>query len=288
MSSKADRFLEQHPELLHADETSESAIRKLASAVAPLEWYHRFQIHGMERIPASGGFLFVINHSVGVISELFLLLRTWHIHFRGTRPPVRALSHQLWWQFPATLMQFPKIGAIFAHPDVARRRLANGDVILLYPGGDLEAFRPFSDRYKVTLGGRHRFVTLAREAGVPIVPLVVCGSHANYVVLPGAQTLAQKTPLGRMYRAKSLPLSLGLAGVSVTALASLAMPLLLPLLGLASLQAMIPAPSRIEAEILAPILPREDESDQECARRIRDAMQVSMDQMAGNRTTPWG
>jgi hypothetical protein len=56
-------------------------------------------------------------------------------------------------------------------------------------------------------------------------------------------------------------------------LSTLALPLLAPLVPLAVLQALVPFPVKIQARILAPIVPAEGESDAEVAGRVRRALQ---------------
>lgn len=289
MAKVADRFLAEHPELLHADETSPERIHRLSELLAPLEAYHRLQVRGLENVP-NGGCLLVANHSSGVLSEVLLMLRAWHKRF-GDRP-VKALSHQVFWQFPFSLLEFQKIGAVLAHPDVARRKLQEGDTLLTFPGGDQEAWRPFSERYEVTLGGRTGFVSLAREAGVPIIPVVICGSHTTNIALPGGKALARYTALGKLFGIKVVPLTAGSIFWGLSSMMTIIIPPLLPLLPLFAtagfLQGLLPLPSRIEIEVMEPMTPRDDETNAAFAERLRAAMQETMDRLAAGRLTPWG
>ena len=280
----ADRFLDRHPELLDEDGHSPSVRRRVAQLVAPLALWHRFRCSGLEHVP-DGACLLVANHSAGAIVEVLLVLRAWTE--RHPERPARGLAHQVAFQRPFKWAPVSRLGAILAHPEVARRSLARGDALLVFPGGDLEASRSFADRYRVTLGGRTGFARLAREAGVPIVPLVICGSHAPYVVLPGGEAFARVTGLARLFGLKSFPLTIG----AVTSLASAALalvnPFAWPLVGLAIAAAAVPLPSRIEAEALPPIHPIAGESDEALGERVRVAMQQAMDRMAAGRSSPW-
>ncbi len=284
MSRLADEFLARHPELRHEDRASERAIGWAAALTTPLSGYFRFRAQGLERLPP-GPNLVVANHSVAAVHEIFLLLRAWRRRF-GARP-IRGLAHRIAWQGP--FRRFPvmqKIGAVFAHPEVARAVLARGQTLIVFPGGDVEALRPFGSRYRIDFAGRHGFVRLAREAGVPIVPLVLCGAHAAYVALPGAERAARLSGADRRL-AKALPLTLG--GVAAAAsLPGILFPPLWPLTGLAMLQAFIPLPTRIEAELLDPIHVGAGEADASIAERVRATMQAAMDRLAARRRTPWG
>ncbi|HEX2569064.1 MAG TPA: 1-acyl-sn-glycerol-3-phosphate acyltransferase [Polyangia bacterium] len=280
-----DRFLAEHPEHLEdEDRISWDAVRRLAQLAAPLDRYFRFQHRGWEHVP-DGSCLFVVNHSIGAIPEILLLLRAWYQRF-GERP-ARGLAHQVLWQGPAKWARIEKIGAALAHPEVARRSLARGEALVVFPGGDAETCRPFTDRYKVNLGNRIGFAKLARQTRTPIVPAVLCGSHATYIMLPGAEHFARWSRVGRFFGLKAFPLTAGCVGVLSAALTTLLFPPAFPLFGAAWLQSILPLPARIEMEVLPPIHPRPDETDEELAERVRAAMQEAMDRLAAQRKTPW-
>lgn len=281
----ADRFLAEHPELLDEDRFSPVFRRVIATLMAPWAAYHRLRVHGWERVP-DGGCLMVANHSVGAVIEIMLLIRAWHMRYPSR--PARGLAHQVAWRWPLKAFPVQKLGAIFAHPEVARRSLARGEALLVFPGGDLEACRPFYERYRVTLGGRTGFARLATASDVPIVPVVICGSHATYIALPGGGRFARLTPLGRFFGLKAFPVTAGFLGVMASAAAALAFPPTLPAFLGWFAAAVVPLPSKIEMEFLEPIWPREGETEAELAERVRAAMQEGMDRLAARRKTPWG
>jgi 1-acyl-sn-glycerol-3-phosphate acyltransferase len=280
-----DRFLAEHPELLSDERrVSWETVRRLAQLAAPLDRYFRFRHRGWENVP-EGACLFVVNHSIGAIPEILLLLRAWYQNF-GDRP-ARGLAHQVFWQAPAKWAGAEKIGAVLAHPEVARRALARGEALVVFPGGDAETCRPFADRYQVSLGGRSGFAKLAQQTRTPIVPAVLCGSHATYIMLPGAEHFARWARLGRFFGLKAFPLTAGCVGVLTTALTTLLFPPAFPLFGAAWLQSILPLPARIELEVLPPIYPDPGETDEQLAERVRVAMQEAMDRLAAQRKTPW-
>ena len=63
--------------------------------------------------------------------------------------------------------------------------------MLVYPGSDLDTFRPFRDRDKIVLGGRKGFLELALRERVPIVPVVTAGTHEQIIVLTRGDRLAR-------------------------------------------------------------------------------------------------
>ena len=285
MSDTPEHFLAEHPELLDEDRTSALAQQVVAALTAPLSAYHRVSSSGWQHVPA-GGCLVVANHNIHAVGEIFLLLREWTRHL-GARP-ARGLMHRIAWQAPFKwfpLLQW--IGGIFAHPEVARRALARRDALLVFPGGDVQALRPFRDRYRIDFYGRMGFVRLARDAGVPIVPVVICGAHATHIMLPGGEWLARKLGLKRSLGVRSFPLTVGAIGAAVGVAGGLLSPLLWPAAGLSLASATVALPSRIDIEVLPPLLVADGESDEAATARVRDVMQASMDRLAARRRTPW-
>ena len=82
--------------------------------------------------------------------------------------------------------------------------------MLVYPGGDHEVFRPWTERHKIDFNGRTGFIKLALRAGVPIVPAVLCGAHNSVVVLSRGDRLVRFMPHLRLMRVKVMPIMLGL------------------------------------------------------------------------------
>jgi 1-acyl-sn-glycerol-3-phosphate acyltransferase len=55
--------------------------------------------------------------------------------------------------------------------------------VLIFPGGDHEAFRPVWQAYRVDMANRKGFLRIARRAWVPIVPLGIRGSQFALPIL---------------------------------------------------------------------------------------------------------
>ena len=134
--------------------------------------------------------------------------------------PVTALTHQLAW----TLGVGPLIEALGARPashDSAREAFENGEHVLVFPGGDIEAGKPRDERNQVVFGGRSGFARLAIEYDVPIVPIVTAGAGESLLVLARGERLARALRVDKLLRIKALPLTVSLPwGVSVGAVGS--------------------------------------------------------------------
>ena len=61
-------------------------------------------------------------------------------------------------------------GAIRAAPGEALRTLARGHAVMVFPGGDFDAEKPFWRRDEVRFAGRRGWARLAIRAQVPVVP----------------------------------------------------------------------------------------------------------------------
>jgi 1-acyl-sn-glycerol-3-phosphate acyltransferase len=181
-------------------------------AMPVLETYVRWfrpEVRGFDRVPAKGPFLVVGNHSGGATPpDLPILMTTWWRE-RGVDEPVYGLFHSMFMNLPGVGPQMHKAGALEAGWDNAEAVLGQGGIVIVFPGGDHEAMRPFSDRDKIDFAGRKGFLRLALRAGVPIVPAVSCGAHDTVLVLTRGERLARMSPLLRRWRVKTQPFMLG-------------------------------------------------------------------------------
>ncbi len=250
-------------------------------------WF-RPTVSGWEEVP-EGPFLCVANHSGYGVMEILTLLCLWVGRF-GLSRPVVGLAHDLglWWPF--RLIVLP-IGGVRASSAAGLEPLARGLPVLVFPGGDVDALRPFSARDRVVWGGRRGFLRTARDAGVPVVPLVISGSHAQYTLLPGGPLIARLLGLRRL-RLATWPLPLG-GWVFLGALGGwLAGALPWYAVAVAAAGAVCPNPTRIDYRFLAPEAPPGVGVDgaalAEKAEALRSRMETALVEMGAKRRTPWG
>ena len=144
--------------------------------------YFRADVRGLDRIPADGPVLMVGNHSGGnVPPDTFVFTLAFCSYF-GVERPFYQLAHNLVVSAPP-LGWLRKFGTVAANPENARLALESGAALLVYPGGDYEVFRPSWERNVVDFGGRKGYVRLARDAGVPIVPVASVGGQETALFL---------------------------------------------------------------------------------------------------------
>lgn len=170
--------------------------------------YFRLRVEGIDNVPATGPMLLVGNHSGGLVpSEGGFTMLAIHDHF-GPDRAIYALTHDFVFEDPVLRSYAGRLGMLRAGHDSARHAFAAGAGVLVYPGSDLDTFRPFSDRDKVVLGGRTGFLRLALRERVPIVPVVTAGVHEQLVVLARGDRLARLIHAHRWARTDVLPLVL--------------------------------------------------------------------------------
>jgi 1-acyl-sn-glycerol-3-phosphate acyltransferase len=208
----------------------------------PLMWllttvYFRAEVRGMERIPEGGPVLFVSNHSGGNMTPDSIVFTLAFNSYFGVERPLYSLAHALVTSWPGIGSMAKRWGIITAGPDAAKAAFERDACVLVYPGGDVEVHRPYSARNEIRFDGRKGFLRLAREAGVPIVPVVANGGHDTYLPLTDGRAIAKALRLDKLARLKVLPISIALPwGINI-----------------GDFLGHIPTPAKIRMEVLDPI-----------------------------------
>ena len=78
-----------------------------------------------------------------------------------------------------------RIGVIHASRENAAKALRSSGVVLVFPGGDYDAYRSTFAQNRIDFHGRKGYVRTAIEAGVPIVPAVSIGGQETQLFLTG-------------------------------------------------------------------------------------------------------
>jgi len=158
--------------------------RLFVPALAPLAWYHRFSVAGLEHLPRQGPGIVAVTHSAATY-ETFLLF---HAIYRLTGRWVRALGDRVWLRVPGLGRTLHDLGYANASRENARALLEAGELIAVAPGGMREALRPAHERFQVRWQGRTGFVRLALATGAPIVLAACPAADLIYTVYGNAFT----------------------------------------------------------------------------------------------------
>src|SRR5947208_13322781 len=139
--------------------------------------YFRGEVSGLERIPDEGPVLLVGNHSGGtVIADTFVFSQAFYDRF-GPQRSFYQLAHDLVFRLPGLRTLVQRWGTVPASRSNMRRAINQGSALLVYPGGDVETFRPTWKSGDIHLAGRMGFIRLALDTGVPLVPVVAVGGR---------------------------------------------------------------------------------------------------------------
>jgi len=190
-------------------------IRRNQGLLETFSSYFNPEVRGIERLPVRGPFLIVGNHNGGATPPDMPILMTRWWNTRGVDEPVYGLFHSFFFNLPGVGPTMRKAGGIEANPEAAEHALRSGGSVVVFPGGDHDVFRPWSERHHIDFAGRTGWIRLALRTGVPIVPAVSCGAHNSVVVLSRGDRLVRWMPHLRLMRVKVMPIMLGLPwGVS--------------------------------------------------------------------------
>jgi 1-acyl-sn-glycerol-3-phosphate acyltransferase len=240
-----------------------------------LDYYFRHEISGWDRLPEPPCLLVGI-HAGGILPiDAYAFGFAWFRHF-GMDRVARGTAHDFLTASPVIGDYLGKIGVIPASHGGISTALAAGEDVILYPGGDLDALRPWTKRDEVVFGGRKGWIRMAIEADVPIVPVANLGASDTLFVLTDGQMIAKVLQLDKLLRAKAVPLAVGF-------------PLGLTL----GVIPQIPLPAKLRSEILEPIyidgsdgMRFDDDFVEEKEREVVAALQGGVDRLAKRRRFP--
>lgn len=261
-----------------ADEQAETTkwdpgfTRQITNLVGPaIKRYFRAEVRGVSSMPAAGGALVVSNHSGGMLTPDVLVFAPEFYKYFGFDRPLYTLGHYGIFIGPlGNLLR--RAGVIEASRENAGKALREGAIVLVFPGGDYDSYRPTMTANVVDFAGRTGYVRTAIDAGVPIVPMVSIGAQETQIFLARGDSIARRIGLTRA-RMEILPISIGFPfGLSVI------------------FPPNVPLPSKIVTRVLDPIditaefgeNPDVDEVD----HHVRSVMQTALDELARKRRFP--
>ncbi len=244
----------------------------LINAVTPVinRWF-RPEVRGLETFPSAGGALVVSNHSGGVLTPDWNVLAPALYGRFGYDRPLYTLAHYgvFFTPFRAAL---GRLGVIHANQENAEEALRSGAVVLDFPGGDYDAFRPTLSQKVIDFGGRTGYVRAAMKAGVPIVPAVSIGGQETQLFVTRGNWLAKRLRF-KHFRIEILPVTIGFPfGMTVF------------------FPANMPLPAKIVYQVLEPIDVAarfgEGADVDEVDGYVRSAMQTALDRLGRERRFP--
>jgi 1-acyl-sn-glycerol-3-phosphate acyltransferase len=240
-----------------------------------VDYWFRMEIDGWENVPAPPALLVGIHSGAPFVWDAWTVGLQWWRRF-GQDRPLHGTAHDALMAIPVIGRYFRSMGVLPAAPDAIATALAQGRDVALWPGGEVDSLRPWTERDRANLAGRKGFVKMAIRAGVPIVPIATVGGADAMPVLIRGDRLSQVLKLDRLLRLKVFPLAVSLPwGIAPAALPQL------------------PLPAKIRTRFMPAVEldhdPARAEDDEYVDRKyneVQDSIQRGMDALARKRALP--
>jgi 1-acyl-sn-glycerol-3-phosphate acyltransferase len=240
-----------------------------------VDYWFRMEIDGWENIPEPPALLIGIHSGAPFVWDAWTVGLQWWRRF-GPERPLHGTAHDALMAIPGFGRYFRSMGVLPAAPDAIATALAEGRDVALWPGGEVDSLRPWSERDRANLAGRKGFVKMAIRAGVPIVPIATVGGADAMPVLIRGDGLSRALRLDRILRLKVFPVAISLPwGIAPAALPQL------------------PLPAKIRTRFMPAVeldqdAERADDDDYiaEKYNEVQDSIQYGMDALARKRALP--
>ena len=240
-----------------------------------MDYWFRMEIEGWEKLPPPPALLVGIHSGAPFVWDAWTVGIQWWRRF-GYDRPLHGTAHDMLMAAPGIGAYFRKMGVLPAAPDSIAAALAEGRDVALWPGGEVDSLRPWTDRDKAVLAGRKGFIRMAINTGVPIVPISTVGGPDSMPVIFSGRRLAKLLQLDKVARLKKFPIVLSAPwGLS---------PAILP---------EFPLPTKIRTAFQDPIevdhdpeRANDDAYVDEKYEEVRQSIQHGMDVLARRRAFP--
>jgi 1-acyl-sn-glycerol-3-phosphate acyltransferase len=244
------------------------------------KYWFRLEVDGWERVPEETCLVVGVHSGGALTMDAWTLVNAWHTHFEGKRT-LHGTAHDVLMASPGLGDYFRAVGVIAANRTTVTRALADGEDVVVWPGGEVDSMRSWRKRDVATLGGRTGFVKQAIRSGVPILPVATVGGHDTVFVLSEGRWLANA--LDKVTGLKST-----LRGANLPIIAGFPFPLAVEVL-----PAHLPLPAKIRTELLDPIPVDTDPERandkayvQKIYNQVEREIQACMDRLAAKRRLP--
>lgn len=242
-----------------------------------MDRYFRLEFDGFENLPDEPCLLVGVHSGGPLTMDAWTVIMAWWRHF-GEARSLHGTAHDVLMNAPVLGDYFRRLGVVSPSKENIRAAFEKGDDVILWPGGEVDCYRTWTNRDRAVLGGRKGFIRLAMSAGVPIVPVATVGGHDTLFVLSEGRGLARKLNLKERMRSEVAPITLSWPfGLS---------------LHLTPFQ-HVPLPAKIRTRILEPVYLDNDPGrldDQDYVEamyaEIEGAIQAGMDGLAKKRRFP--
>jgi 1-acyl-sn-glycerol-3-phosphate acyltransferase len=172
-----------------------------------IDYWFRMEMEGWDDLPEPPALFIGIHSGAPFVWDAWTVGVQWWRHF-GDERPLHGTAHDALMAAPVVGSYFRRMGVLPAAPDSISAALAAGHDVALWPGGEVDSLRPWTQRDEAILAGRKGFVRMAIKAGVPIVPISTVGGPDSMPVLTSGRKLASALQLDKLARLKRFPIAL--------------------------------------------------------------------------------
>jgi 1-acyl-sn-glycerol-3-phosphate acyltransferase len=240
-----------------------------------VDYWFRMEFDGWENLPDPPVLLVGIHSGAPFVWDAWTVGVHWWRRF-GQDRPLHGTAHDVLMAMPLIGRYFRAMGVLPAAPDSMATALAEGRDVAVWPGGEVDSLRPWTERDRANLAGRKGFVKMAIRAGVPIVPIATVGGADAMPVLIRGDQLSRRLQLDKLLRLKVFPIALSLPwGIAPAALPQ------------------FPLPAKIRTRLMPaieldhhPDRADDDEYLEEKYWEVQDSIQRGMDALARKRALP--
>jgi 1-acyl-sn-glycerol-3-phosphate acyltransferase len=189
-----------------------------------VDYWFRMEFDGWENLPEPPVLLVGIHSGAPFVWDAWTVGVQWWRQF-GQDRPLHGTAHDVLMAMPLIGRYFRAMGVLPAAPDSMATALAEGRDVAVWPGGEVDSLRPWSERDRANLAGRKGFVKMAIRAGVPIVPISTVGGADAMPVLIRGDRLSHGLRLDKLLRLKVFPVAVSLPwGIAPAALPQFPLP----------------------------------------------------------------
>ena len=240
-----------------------------------VDYWFRMEFDGWENLPDPPVLLVGIHSGAPFVWDAWTVGVQWWRRF-GQDRPLHGTAHDALMAMPLIGRYFRAMGVLPAAPDSMATALAEGRDVAVWPGGEVDSLRPWSERDQANLAGRKGFVKMAIRAGVPIVPIATVGGADAMPVLVRGDQLSRALRLDKLLRLKVFPIAVSLPwGIAPAALPQ------------------FPLPAKIRTRLMPAIEldhdpdgADDDEYIEDKYWEVQNNIQYGMDALARNRALP--
>jgi 1-acyl-sn-glycerol-3-phosphate acyltransferase len=172
-----------------------------------MDLWFRMEIEGWEKIPPPPALLIGVHAGAPFVWDAWTVGFQWWRRFGDDRI-LHGTAHDALMAAPGISTYFRAMGVLPAAPDSISAALAAGRDVALWPGGDRDSLRPWTQRDEAVLAGRTGFIKMAIRSGVPIVPISTVGGPDSMPVIASGRRIAKALQLDKIANLKVFPLAL--------------------------------------------------------------------------------